>query len=112
MAIQYTITIKWVFFFLYLQQLTKFQTERPECHLVPLLEIPNSKSSGPSVSFKKKNQSCLKMFFTRIPVMAPILAPLLGVLFYGVVSPSKIGLIAPYWEAVQALSKARVFLPG
>jgi hypothetical protein len=32
--------------------------------------------------------------------------------FYGGVSPSKIGLIAPYWEPVQALSKARVFLLG
>jgi hypothetical protein len=48
----------------------------------------------------------------RIPVMAPILAPLLGLLFYGGISPSKIGLIAPYWEPVQALSKARVFLLG
>jgi hypothetical protein len=35
-----------------------------------------------------------------------------GSFFYGGISPSKIGLIAPYWEPVQALSKARVFLPG
>jgi hypothetical protein len=33
-----------------------------------------------------------------------------GVLFYGGVSPSKISLIAPYLDTVQALSKARVFL--
>jgi hypothetical protein len=35
-----------------------------------------------------------------------------GSFFYGGISPSKIGLIAPYWEPVQALSKARVFLSG
>jgi hypothetical protein len=35
-----------------------------------------------------------------------------GVLFYGGVSPSKIGIIAPYYNTVQALSKARVFLLG
>jgi hypothetical protein len=33
--------------------------------------------------------------FNRIPVMAPILAPIFGVLFYRGVSPSKIGLSAP-----------------
>jgi hypothetical protein len=36
----------------------------------------------------------------------------MGSFFCGGVSPSKIGLIAPYWDAVQALSKARVFLSG
>jgi hypothetical protein len=35
---------------------------------------------------------------------------ILGSFFYGGVSPSKIGPIAPYWETVQALSKARAFL--
>jgi hypothetical protein len=32
----------------------------------------------------------------RIPVMAPILAPILGVKFFGGISPSKIGHIAPF----------------
>jgi hypothetical protein len=45
-------------------------------------------------------------------VMAPILAPLLGVLFYGGISPSKIGLRAPSLDRAQLRLKARVFLPG
>jgi hypothetical protein len=36
------------------------------------------------------------MHVNRIPVIAPILGQRKGVLFYGVVSPSKIGPIAPY----------------
>jgi hypothetical protein len=48
--------------------------------------------------------------FNRIPVMAPILAPLLGVLFYGGISPLKIGLSVPSLERAQLRSKARVFL--
>jgi hypothetical protein len=44
--------------------------------------------------------------------MAPILAPLLGVPFYGGISPSKIGLSAPSLERAQLRLKTRVFLSG
>jgi hypothetical protein len=43
-------------------------------------------------------------------VMAPILAPLLGVIFYGGISSSKIGLRAPSLDRAQLRLNARVFL--
>jgi hypothetical protein len=46
----------------------------------------------------------------RIPVMAPISAPILGSLFFGGIFPSKIGRFAPFLATIQALSKTRVFL--
>jgi hypothetical protein len=46
----------------------------------------------------------------RISVMMPLTAPLLGVYFFGGISPSKIGHIAPFLDRIQALSKARFFL--
>jgi hypothetical protein len=42
--------------------------------------------------------------------MAVILRPTFGVLFFGGISPSKIGHIAPLSATIQALSKTRVFL--
>jgi hypothetical protein len=42
--------------------------------------------------------------------MVPLTAPLLGVLFYGGISPSKIGPITPSLEQAQLHSRARVFL--
>jgi riboflavin transporter FmnP len=41
--------------------------------------------------------------------MAPILAPILGVYFFGGISPSKIGHIAPFLATIQRLSKTRAF---
>jgi hypothetical protein len=49
-------------------------------------------------------------YFNRIPVMAPILAPILGVYFFRGISPSKIGHIAPFLATIQRLSKTRAFL--
>jgi hypothetical protein len=46
----------------------------------------------------------------RIPVMAPISAPILGVSFFGGVSPSKMGRFAPFLATIQAISKICVFL--
>jgi hypothetical protein len=47
----------------------------------------------------------------RIPVMAPILAPLLGVHFFpGGIFPSKMGPFAPFLATIQRLSKTRAFL--
>jgi hypothetical protein len=46
----------------------------------------------------------------RIPVMAPILAPILGVHFFGGIFPSKIGHFAPFRAKIQALSKTCAFL--
>jgi uncharacterized protein YsxB (DUF464 family) len=48
----------------------------------------------------------------RIPVIAPILAPILGIHFWGSISPSKMGLFAPFSATIQALSRARAFLSG
>jgi hypothetical protein len=48
----------------------------------------------------------------RIPVMAPILEPILGVHFWGSIFPSKMGPFAPFPATIQALSRTRVFLLG
>jgi hypothetical protein len=48
----------------------------------------------------------------RIPVMAPILAPILGYIFWGSIFPSKMGPFAPFSATIQALSRARAFLLG
>jgi hypothetical protein len=50
------------------------------------------------------------IYLNRIPVMAPISAPIFGVHFLGGVSPSKMGRFAPFLATIQALSKTRVFL--
>jgi hypothetical protein len=48
--------------------------------------------------------------FNRIPVMAPISAPILGGhLFWGV-SPSKMGRFSPFLATIQAILKTCVFL--
>jgi hypothetical protein len=44
------------------------------------------------------------------PGIMPLAALYFGVLFFGGISPSKIGQIAPFLATIQALSKARVFL--
>jgi hypothetical protein len=46
----------------------------------------------------------------RIPVMAPISAPILGSVFFWGIFPSKMGRFAPFLATIQALSKTRVFL--
>jgi hypothetical protein len=51
-----------------------------------------------------------KSYINRIPVMAPILAPILGVHFFGGVPPSKMGQFAPFLATIQAISKTCVFL--
>jgi hypothetical protein len=38
-----------------------------------------------------KNKACCSVLINRIPVMTPILAPILGVHFFGGIFPSKIG---------------------
>jgi hypothetical protein len=58
---------------------------------------------------QQQQQNCCTSF-NSFQAMLPYMGAKKGVLFYGGVSPSKIGLIAPY--TVQALSKARVFLLG
>jgi hypothetical protein len=50
------------------------------------------------------------MVINRIPVMAPISAPILGGHFFGGVSPSKMGRFAPFLATIQAISKTCVFL--
>jgi hypothetical protein len=42
--------------------------------------------------------------------MSPISAPILGVHFFGGVSPSKMGRFAPFLATIQAISKICVFL--
>jgi hypothetical protein len=49
-------------------------------------------------------------FINRIPVMAPISAPVLGGHFLGGVYPSKMGRFAPFLATIQAISKTCVFL--
>jgi hypothetical protein len=46
--------------------------------------------------------------------MAPILAPILGVHFFGGIFPSKMGSFAPFLATIQALSRARApdFISG
>jgi hypothetical protein len=46
----------------------------------------------------------------RIPVMAPILAPILGVHFFGGIFPSKMGRFSPFLATIQAHLKTCVFL--
>jgi hypothetical protein len=43
--------------------------------------------------------------------MAPILAPILGVHFWGSIFPSKMGPFASFLATIQRLSKTRAFLP-
>jgi hypothetical protein len=42
--------------------------------------------------------------------MAPIMAPILGVHFFGGIFPSKMGLFAPFLATIQRLSKKCAFL--
>jgi hypothetical protein len=42
--------------------------------------------------------------------MVPLTAPLLGLYFFGGISPSKIGHIAPFLDRIQPLSSTRAFL--
>jgi hypothetical protein len=44
--------------------------------------------------------------------MAPILALLLEIHFFGGIFPSKMGRFDPFLATIQALSGARAFLPG
>jgi hypothetical protein len=46
----------------------------------------------------------------RIPVMAPILAPLLGVHFWGEYISLKNGTFCPFSATIQALSRTRAYL--
>jgi hypothetical protein len=60
-------------------------------------EVPPSALSGYSPGRLSDNSDFSSVCpFNSFHVTAPILAPLLGVLFYGGISHSKIGLIAPY----------------
>jgi hypothetical protein len=58
--------------------------------------MKKSRYKNYSEFFELPGLTGLRLSLNRIPVMAPILAPLLGFLFNGGISPSKIGLIAPY----------------
>jgi hypothetical protein len=67
--------------------------------------------------FSKKTHLIYKLVIiwsslNRIPVMAPILAPILGVHFFRVHISLKTGHIAPFLATIQRLSKTRVFLSG
>jgi hypothetical protein len=53
-----------------------------------------------------------KRAFNSFQAIVPYMGQEKGVLFYGVISPSKIGLSAPSLERAQLRSKARVFLLG
>jgi hypothetical protein len=44
--------------------------------------------------------------------MAPILAPIFRVFFWGSIFPSKMGPFAPFSATIQALSRTRAFLPS
>jgi hypothetical protein len=59
---------------------------------------------------KDEMEAEYSMDLNKIPVMAPILAPILGVYFFRGISPSKIEHIAPFLATIQRLSKTRVFL--
>jgi hypothetical protein len=56
------------------------------------------------------NTSGINNIVDRILVMAPILAPILGVHFFGGIFPSKMGRFAPFLATIQALSKICAFL--
>jgi hypothetical protein len=58
----------------------------------------------------KQTKTHFYSFLNRIPVMAPILAPILGVHFFGGIFPSKMGRFAPFLATIQALSKTCAFL--
>jgi hypothetical protein len=60
-------------------------------------------------SLSKLNKECNRNL-NSFHVTAPTLAPLLGVLFFGGISPTKIGLSAPSLERAQLRFKAHVFL--
>jgi hypothetical protein len=61
-------------------------------------------------------KSCVKRWidalscFNRIPVMAPLLAPILGAYFWGEHISLKNGTFCPFLATVQALSTTRAFL--
>jgi hypothetical protein len=58
----------------------------------------------------RPNHFFLVLSLNRIPVMAPILAPILGVHFWGSIFSSKMGPFAPFPATIQALSRTRAFL--
>jgi hypothetical protein len=60
--------------------------------------------------YKKGWEDNINCQINRIPVMAPISAPILGVYFFGGIFPSKMERFAPFLATIQALSKTRVFL--
>jgi hypothetical protein len=59
-----------------------------------------------------KNKECHSILINRIPVMAPILVPILGVHFFRGIFPSKMGRFAPFLATIQRLSKTCGFLPN
>jgi hypothetical protein len=83
----------------------KDRTERVGVHLVGMEDLNGMISTDQTGRFPIKS-------LTGFLLWRQYWRHFWGSFFYGGISPSKIGLIVPYWEPVQALSKARVFLLG